>query len=179
MDVTRLDNFLGSDEQYVFYLEMELLRCREHLSNLFYSRVTPPPSPTAEAQTCQLEISQFNPSTISPAKKVPQWRGEMDKFLADIPPIALWEESRGSLGLISPDSMVHVLATLLGVGIPNRIFDPQDTFPTIPASLISSPLLRPAYSFAISTIIFKSIRSLLPRYTIFENFSWLLTARSW
>jgi hypothetical protein len=144
MDRTRLDNFAGSDEQYVDYLEIQVLNYRNPHYPL---QITPPHSPTLESQACQLEFSQFDPLTIPSTKKPRQWEKEIDTYLADVPPITLWERRRQSLELVWNHDIGFVLATLLNGDIPNRTFAPQDTSPVI----CSSPLLQRAHTFAIST----------------------------
>ena len=167
----RLDDFSGSTEQYVVYLESQLRKSRDVIATLSNQNpVSPPASPILRAQPDQLQVQQFDPSTIIPRTTVPQWEKEINKLLDEVPTVALWLNKRQDLGLETVEVSIDVIAVLLGIRTLHKTSTTQER-PSVDLFVLSpaAPLLQSAHSYALSAAELQTQNELATRLADYKQ----------
>lgn len=118
---SRLDNFKGSDAQYLQYLERLIL---EYRAQLQISAEVEERSPQVPAQSRKrrrsLEIEHWNPAGAPGPRKKPPWTNLAQKLVMEIPEAKDWTEALKENGLhelmTSGKAVAYLLATSYGAG---------------------------------------------------------------
>lgn len=169
MSSHRLDNFTGTTEQYVAYLEALVLEARVVLDGQSHNLSSPPPSPVpSTTRPCGLRFALFDPATIAPAKSPPQWQAELAKLLNEVPAVVVWEDTRREIGLGVSDNDMHVMAQLLGVSTLNWSANaPANSI--VETTSQKSPLLQSARFYAEFTGRFLTFTQLTRNLGFFQQ----------
>jgi len=123
---TRIDNFQGSDSEYIIYLERKVTQLtRPH---------SPPSSPQADVGD-KLRFVPFEPGTLATCGKTTpnRWQNEMDKMLGSFPGDGDWSSKRESTGLSTESKLLLAFDIITGISMPS-----------VKPTTVGSNLLAPA-----------------------------------
>lgn len=118
----RLFPFHGNDQEYIEYLELQLISAQwtGRWGGATESTITWGPDITnATSPTCGFEIVQYNPNSSRSGPQVSEpaerrWKRELENFIAALPTGDHWSDARAKAGVDTPFKNQLALRLMLG-----------------------------------------------------------------